>query len=190
MPDTRDIAIRADEKADAVTKRVDAINGQIGKLADQQERLRKDLNRALYGVGGSDGGLVGSVNDLHATVSRAMKMMGVIVTAAVSIAVGVIVYQLTHHPVEPQQTAPSHHGRSETRTSQQSTISISSGSRHHSAAAKTNRHHRAHGTRVVVEVPPINLPRPHRPVKKARKAIQHDVVQPIEQLLRRQRLTQ
>lgn len=142
VDDTRDIAIRAETgvataqaAASAATaqaaaasaqvaslsgktaeneRRLNTINGQIGRLGDSHEGMRDDFNRALYGVGDDDGGLVGTVIELKATVTHAIKVAGTIVGIVVTISTGITVYEVEHTgapqtPPVPKASVRTHH---------------------------------------------------------------------------------
>lgn len=134
VDDTRDIAIKAEAAAQTAQaaaaaasataaaataqaasaasasaeheRRLNTINGQIGRLGDSHEKMREDFNRALYGVDELDGGLVGIVIELKSTVTHAFKVAGVICGAVVSIAVGVTIYTIEQGHSRAPQPAP------------------------------------------------------------------------------------
>lgn len=135
VDDTRDIAIRAEtvaasaqvaaaaasaqaaaatvtssavaSKAAENERRLNTINGQIGRLGDSHEGMRDDFNRALYGEGTESGGLVGTVIELKATVTHAIKVAGTIVGVVVTITTGITIYELEHTraAVPPSQSS-------------------------------------------------------------------------------------
>lgn len=119
MDDTRDIAITALEQGKSAHKRLDGINGQIKRVGDSHEAIRKEVGdatevlraevkatrdeftTALYDP---EQGLVVRVADLTATVRSALKVAAALVSLIVMLAAGVGVYALTHvhHSAPPQ----------------------------------------------------------------------------------------
>lgn len=119
--DTRDLAIRADEAGKSAHKRLDTINGQIGRLGASHEKIREDTAAGFAKLAEdfSDGQLavvqmIGATNievsELKTTLSNTLKVAAVIVTAALGVCTGLTIYaleQVPHHDSSPPaQAAP------------------------------------------------------------------------------------
>lgn len=109
--DTRDIAIESRELGKSAHKRLDGINGQIGRLGSSHEKMREDFAQRNALVLETVSDLAIEVVEIKTTLRTALKVASVVVAAFLSICTGLTVYAVTHLPhqaARPPQAAQQH----------------------------------------------------------------------------------
>lgn len=92
----------ARERAQAAHKRLDGINGQIARLADEQAKTREGIYDALGKLWDAHSEVATSVAEMNGRFGTAMKVAGAIGLAMLALLGSLLAYTVTHRP----QAAP------------------------------------------------------------------------------------
>jgi hypothetical protein len=121
LDDTRNIAIKAGEAAASAHHRLDKMNGSIERLGQSHEKMRADFahrnEKLVEDFSTTTIMLVSDIAAIRTTLMNSLKVAAVAVSLMISIAAGVVVYQVTHwHTAALRTPAQTGSGGSATRT--------------------------------------------------------------------------